>query len=135
MEDIMPKYGKFYKAIKTIGKLPLDKDLQLYDLGDNETMKKVVQACYYEIKKEELDISVIDYLCRIATLYLSEQTGGNHKEMVARIKTEKEEVKCFLRYFMKNPFFFLKQPNVKVFQEIAVFWFELLNYELKNPSK
>ncbi len=135
METIMPKYGKHYQAIKTIGKLPLSKELLLSDIGDAETMKKVVQACYYEMKKENLDISVVDYLCRVATLFLVEQVGKNHKDILMSYEKNKEEVRCFVRYFMKDPFFFLPKFDTKTFQEIAVFWYGILNSERIKESK
>lgn len=131
----MPRHGKHYVAIKNIGRLPLVKDLLLADVGDADEMKKTVQACYYEMKKDGLDVSVIDYLCMISTLYLAYQTGSDYRAMLNRYKTEPEEVKNFLRYFMRYPFFFLGKYNEEAFKEIAVFWYKIINEEVTKKKK
>lgn len=128
-KELLQRYASHYEAIKRIGEFPISKALQLSDLGDSNDMKALVQRCYKEIRKDDLDISIIDYLCRIATLYLMDMTSGNHREMLLKYSSHKEEVKCFLRYFMKDPLFYLGNDDLKKFQEITSFWFIVLNAE------
>ena len=129
-KDAMLRWGKHFEAIKRIGRLPLDKDLLLTDLGDENVMKKVIQACYYEMKVDKLKVPVINYLCRVSTMYLIFRTGGNYKKILSLYSSDnREEVRNFLRYFMKNPSFFLRKQNKKVFKEIAGFWYEIVEKE------
>ncbi len=129
-KDAMLRWGKHFETIKRIGRLPLDKDLHLTDLGDVKKIKATTQACYNEMKKNKIKMSVIDYLCRLSTIYLVFRTGGDYKEILSLYSSDsREEVRNFLRYFMKNPSFFLRKQNKEVFNEIAGFWYEIVEKE------
>lgn len=135
-DEVMPRHGKHYKAIQTIGSYPLVKELLLKDLGNEEEMKKVVQACYYEMKKDKLEeLSVIDYLCMISTSYLLYQTKNDYRKIIDRYAMEPEEVRNFLRFFMKYPYMVLPKYNEADFKEIAVFWYRMITGEITKKKK
>jgi hypothetical protein len=141
-QEIYTKYGQNYDAIIRIGKYPLSKTLQLSDLGNKKEMKATTQRCYNEMKKEGLDISVIDYLCRISTLYVLElyvKSDANKyvRKIIERYFEWPEETKNLLRYFMKDPFFLLKligsdsvHNHMIHFQYISGLWFAIMEIEM-----
>lgn len=142
-EEIGKRYYLNYGAIKTIGGFSLSATLQLSDLGDSNDVKALVQRCYKDIRadnderikkgEKKLDISIIDYLCRIATLFLADMTSS-HREIILKYSTHKDAVKCFLRYFIKDPLFYLGSSDLERFQEIAAFWFIALNAEITGDK-
>lgn len=143
-KEILFRYASHYDAIKKIGEYPLGASLQLSDLGDLKEMKAITQKCYKEISRDREtgiileDISVIDYLCRISTLYLIElykEKGVALAVAIVRGYFENsEETKNLLRYFIKNPFFILTgNEDMKCFQIIGGFWLKLL--EGKDTTK
>lgn len=142
-EEIGKRYYLNYGGIRTVGGFPLSAMLQLSDLGDSKDVKALVQRCYKDIRSDnkervergekELDISIIDYVCRLATLFLADMTT-NHREILLKYSSHKEAVKCFLRYFMKDPLFYLGNSDLERFQEIASFWFIVLNAEINGDK-
>jgi hypothetical protein len=137
-EEIGRRYYQNIKAIKSIGSFPMLKSLQLSDLGKDNDMLATVQRCYKDIRTDnleregkgdqKLDISIIDYLCMLAGLFLADMTS-NHQELLLKYSSHKEAVRCFLRYFMKDPLFYLGKYDEEKFKEIAVFWYKIINEE------
>lgn len=139
-KEILTKYGQNYDAIIRIGKYPLSHSLQLSDLGDIKEMKATTQRCYNDMKKERLDISVIDYLCRISTLFLVSRIKASTQidyaiKIVDGYFVNEEETKNLLRYFIKEPFFLLMEIKTEVpdhqksFYILGGLWFALKELE------
>lgn len=165
-EDILKRYAAHFKAIKKIGNYPLAQTLQLSDLGTVKEMKAITQRCYKEMNDNPdiySDITVIDYLCIISTWYLIDLVKPNinfnepyfHpvqyvQPILSKYLTHTEEVKNFLRYFMKRPFSFLafnrdtrdmifpevEELDLKCFKKISTFWYVLiLTDDLEKTGK
>lgn len=139
-KEILTKYGQNYDAIIRIGQYPLSQELQLSNLGDIKEMKATTQRCYNDMKKEDLDISVIDYLCRISTLFLISRIKAKIQidyamKIVDGYWENVEETKNLLRYFMKDPLFLLNEIKTDVFDHLKSFyiigglWFTLRELE------
>lgn len=139
-KEIMIKYWSHVEAIKRVGGFPLSKELQLSDLGEVKEMKAITQKCYNEIKKDGLDISVIDYLCRISTQFIvaniKADTQIDYAMKIVNGYFENEaETKNLLRYFMKDPFFLLMKiktnepDHLKTFYILGGLWFTLKELE------
>ena len=140
---IMKRWGNHYTAIKRIGSYPLNKELQLSDLGktpdDTKTIKAEVQRCYIDMKKDGINIkelSVIDYLCLLSMFYLLAMTLENHKEgqtftkyVIENFEQHKAEAKNLLRFATKHPEM-MEHLNAK---EILLFWHD--NYMKDVESK
>lgn len=134
-KDILRRYADHYDAIKRMGSFPLSKQVQLSDLGDLKEMKAETQRSYNDMKKDNLNISVIDYLCLISTLVLvnnASKTCKNPKEyikyLIDNYATQKEEMNNLLRLFNKKPeylFSLIKTNNIELYKELAGFWFNL----------
>jgi len=151
-------YAVLEDAIKKIGSYPLEKPVMLNYLGDTSKTKAVTQRCYNEIARDNLDIPAMDYLFVVSTLYLlgiTEKTlkipkGEIHLidfvgQMLLHCLPYHEEMKNFLRYFMKNPLFFLskvadyavvsgsademEEERLKCFQLISSFWYIIMMSE------
>lgn len=60
-------YGNY---LELISKFSLSKQLTLSDLGTTPEDKAVIQKCYRDMKKENFDGTVIDYLCSISAQYI-----------------------------------------------------------------
>lgn len=140
-QELNNRYGKHLNGIMRIGAFPLTQELQLSDLGNDNEMLALVQRSYKEIKidndgkpkKEKLKITIIDYLCMLTTMYLADMTRG-HRDLLLLYEKHKEEVKCFLRYFIKNPLFYLGKDDYERFNEIMTFWFIVVNSEVKGDK-
>ena len=134
--EVLCRLAKYYEFIKRIGRLPLSKELHSPDLGNDEkATKNCIQNCYLEMKKDRIKVSIIDYLCQLSTLYLLIQSGVDYKKILSLYSTNnREEVRNFIRYFMKNPRFFLKGNNPKVFHEIADFWYQETEKEREGQN-
>lgn len=134
-KDILRRYADHYDAIKRIGSYPINKQIQLSDLGDLKEMKAETQRSYNDMKKDKLDLSVIDYLCLISTLFLisnASKTCKNPKEYIKYVidnyASHKEEANNLLRLFNKSPeylFSLIKTNNTELYKEMAGFWFNL----------
>lgn len=150
-------YAFLEEAIKKVGGYPLNQSLKIPDLGDTSEMKAAVQLCYRGMERENLKVSIIDYLCIVSTLYLLNITERNLKIsreeirsidfvelMLMHYATHQEETKNFLRYFVKNPSFFLskitsatketEEENLKCFQIISSVWYLIMTEERKNRN-
>lgn len=140
-QELKSRYGKHLSGIMRIGAFPLTKELQLSDLGKDNEMLALVQRSYKEIntdnsgkkEKDKLKITIIDYLCRLTTMYLADMTRG-HRDLLLLYDRHKEEVKCFLRYFVKDPLFYLGNDDFERFNEIMTFWFIVVNSEVKGEK-
>lgn len=132
-KDIIRRYAEHYDAIKRIGSYPLFQQLQLSDLGNDREMKAVAQKCYNDMKKDGFELSVIDYLCLISTLFLLRdlpvKTDKDYvRYIIENYKNAKEETTNLLRLFNRKPeylFGLLKTTNVELYKELAGFWFNL----------
>src|SRR5665647_211256 len=110
-------YATLEDEIKMIGDYPLDKSLKLIDLGNLKEMKAITQRCYNNMKKDNLNVSVIDYLCIVSTRYLLRimsdllrVSGEDVRDklrltdfvelMLMEYSDHPKEIKNFLRYFM-----------------------------------
>lgn len=135
-KDILSlRYGTHYKAIKRIGSYPLSQELLLYSLGETEDMKAITQRCYSDMKKDNLKISVIDYLCWISAEYLYDMALTNSpKNLIGYFKNNfdkfKEESVNMLRYVSRRPEKFVKWGDVK---ELLSIWYD--NYMKSIKSK
>lgn len=136
-EEILVRYARHYKAIKTIGAYPLYKDLQLSDLGETPEMKAIAQRCYTDKKKLRWDeISVIDFLCLISAHYLLSNVPVSERTAAKGLKyiidnyegNLKEETRNTLRIFVKRPEVFFKNlrtEDVEIYKEMVGFWLKL----------
>jgi hypothetical protein len=148
-KDIVFRYATHYEAIQKIGEYPLAKSLQLSDLGDTKEMKSVAQKCYNDMHKDNYDVTVIDYLCIISTLYVINEVNKRQKDIqqvdyatniVKMYFISQSEIRNLLRYFMKNPFLFLnitrneKQEGnadkLKCFHILGGLWFTIMELEM-----
>lgn len=118
-KNIMLRYGIHYEAIKRIGSYPLSKELQLSDLGstkkDLKTMKSISQRCYIDMRKDRLDVSVIDYICWVSTSYVLDRARSNLEQktpdkyndyIIRNYDSFREEANNLLRLFIKKPEFY-----------------------------
>ena len=134
-KDILRRYADHYDSIKRIGSYPISKQLQLSDLGELKEMKAETQRCYNDMKKDGLELSVIDYLCLISTLVIVNNASKNCKtpkdfikHIIENYPSQKEETNNLLRLFNKSPeylFSLIKTNNIELYKELAGFWFNL----------
>lgn len=140
-EDIMLRWGTHYAAIKRIGGKPIYKTLQLSDLGENpddtKTMKSETQRCYIDMKKDKLEISVIDYLCWISSQYILDMAVKNasDKKYIEYIKKNngsfKEEFNNLLRLASKKPELLKEFGDTR---ELVVMWHDNYMNSIKSKS-
>ncbi|WP_148202543.1 hypothetical protein [Syntrophus aciditrophicus] len=142
-------YGEY---LEKLGGYNLAAQLALSDLGSTGDDKAVIQRCYRDLKKEDFDGSIIDYMCWISTQcvldavskHVSEKTPTKYIEFIIEHSSDFwEDTRNLLRLFNKNPVHFFRWFGIKedaeAYKLLAGYWYKLFmadyNYLLSLKSK
>lgn len=117
---VIEKYGVYYHPIRKLADFPLTHAVTIDDLA---VARALIQRAYKEMKKEEFDSNLIDYLCYVSTQFvvigakealegkLSKKTDVKERltteiSAVLTLEANRHNVMNLLRLHRKNPFYF-----------------------------
>lgn len=144
-KKVLERYGYYLEYLERIAQTDLLKAPTIESIGLGGS---VVQRAYKEMKAEQFDGNIIDYLCLISLEFLLFQINPGKENLDARqaaeriIKSEwKNDVRNALRIFIKNPFclFGLLKDKRKFTKEAFTLlsneWFAMVSAEWHKSNR
>lgn len=144
-KKVLERYGYYLEYLERIARIDLLKVPTIESIGLGGS---VVQRAYKEMKAEQFDGNIIDYLCLISLEFLRFQINPGKENLDARqaaeriIKSEwKSDIRNALRIFLKNPYYLFgtlkdKRKFAKeAFTILSNEWFKMVSEEWHRSQK
>lgn len=136
---VLERYGYYLEGLERIANTGLLKSPTIESIGASGSF---VQKAYKEIKAEQFDGNIIDYLCVISLEFVlfqinPEKANLDAKEVAERIVkcSWKNDVRNTLRIFMKNPYYLFgtlkdkRKFTKEAFIILSNEWFRMVSEE------
>jgi len=144
-KKVLERYGYYLNSLEKIAKTDLLKTPTIESIGVGGSE---VQRAYKEIKAEQFDGNIIDYLCLISLEFLLFQINPGKENLDAKqvadriVKSEwKNDVRNALRLFIKNPYYLFGNLSDKrkftkeAFNILSSAWFSMVSEEWHKANK
>ena len=131
---ILNRYAHYYEYLQALGKIPLTVTAVIEHLKPN---RGLLQSCYKEMREQEFNGNLIDYLCWISSQYLLDMAQRSIPDgrYMAYLKNNygsiKEDANNLLRLASKRPELFVDWGDTK---EILMMWHDNYMNEIKSKS-
>ena len=99
---ILNRYAHYYEYLQTLGKIPLTEAVIIEHLNPS---RGLLQSCYKEMKEQNFNGNLIDYLCWISVQYIIDRAGNISLAGYIRNNYDsiKEDANNLLRLVSKKP--------------------------------
>jgi hypothetical protein len=131
---ILNRYAHYYEYLQILGKIPLTMTVVIEHLNPN---RGLLQSCYKEIKEQNFNGNLIDYLCWISAQYLLDMAqksipDGRYIEYLKNnYASIKEDANNLLRLANKRPELFIEWGDTR---NLLMMWHDNYMNEIKSRS-